>query len=42
MSRTASLTLARDMIEHFKVGGRGWQTRIDAALREWIGKHDAA
>ena len=25
--------------DHFKAGGRGWHTRIDAALREWI-DHD--
>ena len=23
---------------HFKADGRGWQTRIDEALRDWIGK----
>jgi len=30
------------VIQHFKAGGRGWQTRIDAALREWIAKQDVA
>ena len=37
---STTIRLSRDVIEHFKAGGRGWQTRIDAALREWIGRHD--
>ena len=39
---STTIRLSRDVIDHFKAGGRGWQTRIDAALREWIGKHDVA
>ena len=39
---STTIRLSRDVIEHFKAGGRGWQTRIDAALREWIEKHDVA
>ena len=39
---STTIRLSRDVIDHFKAGGRGWQTRINAALREWIGKHDAA
>ena len=39
---STTIRLSRDVIDHFKAGGRGWQTRIDAALREWIGKGDAA
>ena len=38
---STTIRLSRDVIEHFKAGGRGWKTRIDAALREWIRKHDA-
>ena len=37
---STTIRLSRDVIEHFKAGGRGWQTRIDAALREWIGRHE--
>lgn len=33
--RTA-LRLSPDVIAHFKAGGRGWQTRIDDALRAAI------
>ena len=36
-----TIRLSQDVIDHFKAGGRGWQTRIDQALREWIDKDDA-
>ena len=39
---STTIRLSRDVIEHFKAGGRGWQTRINDALREWIGKQDTA
>ena len=39
---STTIRLSRDVIERFKAGGPGWQTRIDDALREWIRKHDAA
>ena len=31
---STTIRLSRDVIEHFKAGGRGWQTRINTALRE--------
>ena len=34
-----TIRLSAEVMDHFKAGGRGWQTRIDAALRDWIGKH---
>jgi uncharacterized protein (DUF4415 family) len=34
--KLVSLRLSPEVIEHFKAGGRGWQTRIDGALREAI------
>ena len=39
---STTIRLSSEVIDHFKAGGRGWQTRIDAALREWIAKHDGA
>jgi uncharacterized protein (DUF4415 family) len=27
------------VIDHFKASGDGWQTRIDAALRQYIAEH---
>jgi uncharacterized protein (DUF4415 family) len=29
----------RDVIDYFKRKGRGWQTRMDEALREYIAHH---
>ena len=39
---STTIRLSSEVIDHFKAGGRGWETRIDAALREWIAKHDGA
>ena len=35
---STTIRLSQDVIDHFKADGRGWQTRIDQALREWIAK----
>ena len=37
-----TIRLSQDVIDHFKAAGRGWQTRIDNALRDWIRTHDTA
>jgi len=29
-----------EVIAHFKVTGKGWQTRMDEALKEWIAEHE--
>lgn len=34
--KLVSLRLSSEVIEHYKSTGRGWQTRIDAALMESI------
>jgi uncharacterized protein (DUF4415 family) len=34
-----SIRLSPEVIEHFKASGSGWQTRIDAALRQFIIEH---
>ena len=39
---STTIRLSQDVIDHFRAGGRGWQTRIDEALRDWINRHDAA
>ena len=31
-----SLRLSREVIEYFKAGGQGWQSRIDAVLKSYI------
>lgn len=33
-----SLRLSREVLEHFRAGGEGWQTRIDEALRDIVEK----
>ncbi|SFZ85366.1 Uncharacterized conserved protein, DUF4415 family [Devosia enhydra] len=35
-----SLRLDRDIVEAFKADGPGWQTRINAALRQSLGRKD--
>ncbi len=32
------IRLSPEVIEHFKAGGSGWQTRIDQALRDFIAR----
>ena len=39
---STTIRLSRNVIDHFKAGGHGWQTRIDEALREWIGRNGTA
>lgn len=31
-----SIRLSRDVVEHFKAGGPGWQARIDEALQKIV------
>jgi uncharacterized protein (DUF4415 family) len=33
------LPLSRDVLQRFRATGPGWQTRLDAALREWLDSH---
>jgi len=33
---------SREVVEHFRATGPGWQTRMDEALRQWIKRHRAA
>jgi uncharacterized protein (DUF4415 family) len=33
------IRLSADVMAHFKASGDGWQTRIDAALRQFIAEH---
>lgn len=39
---SVSLRLAPEVLAYFRATGKGWQTRINAALKEWIaGKGNA-
>ncbi|WP_419941155.1 BrnA antitoxin family protein [Candidatus Palauibacter sp.] len=33
---STTIRLSPEVIDHFRAGGRGWQTRIDEVLRDWI------
>lgn len=37
-----TIRLSPDVMAAFKATGAGWQTRIDAALREWLQTHSPA
>ncbi|MDA8215931.1 MAG: BrnA antitoxin family protein [Nitrospiraceae bacterium] len=34
-----TLRLSRDVVEFFKATGRGWQTKMDKALKEYVRTH---
>ena len=34
--KSTTTRLSQEVIDYFKAGGPGWQTRIDKALRSWI------
>lgn len=37
-----TIRLSPDVVERFKATGAGWQTRIDAALQDWLKSHKPA
>jgi uncharacterized protein (DUF4415 family) len=37
-----TLRLDADIVESFRRTGRGWQTRMNEALRDWLLKHPTA
>lgn len=39
---STTIRLSQDVIDYFRAGGRGWQTRIDQALQDWIKQQGAA
>lgn len=34
-----TIRLSPDVLAAFRAGGAGWQTRMDAALRDWLRDH---
>ncbi len=32
----------QEVLDHFNAAGRGWQTRMNEALREWVRNQDSA
>lgn len=37
-----ALRIDNDVLTAFKATGKGWQTRMNEALRDWLGRHPAA
>ncbi|MGV8935007.1 MAG: BrnA antitoxin family protein [Gallionellaceae bacterium] len=37
-----NIRLSPDVVEAFRATGRGWQTRIDEALKDWLKSHKPA
>lgn len=37
-----TIRLSREVVERFRATGEGWQTRVDAALRDWLKTHRPA
>ncbi|WP_072281372.1 BrnA antitoxin family protein [Rappaport israeli] len=35
-----TIRLDSEVVEQFKAGGKGWQTRINNALKEWLEMHE--
>ncbi len=38
---STTIRFDRDILEAFRAGGAGWQTRINAALRDWLKTHSS-
>lgn len=34
-----TIRLSHDVVSRFRATGQGWQTRVDAALRDWLSSH---
>lgn len=39
---STTIRFDRDVLAAFRAAGPGWQTRMNAALREWLKTHSAA
>ena len=37
-----TIRLSPEVVEHFRASGAGWQTRVDAALKDRLSTHSAA
>lgn len=39
LKEQVAIRFSPDVLAYFRATGKGWQTRMDAALREWIRDH---
>ena len=37
-----TIRLSPDVVDTFRATGKGWQTRVDEALKDWLEHHRAA
>jgi len=37
-----TIRLSPEVVEQFRASGDGWQTRVDAALKDWLKTHTPA
>lgn len=37
-----TIRLSPEVVERFRATGNGWQTRVDAALKDWLKSHQPA
>jgi uncharacterized protein (DUF4415 family) len=37
-----TIRLSPEVVETFRASGAGWQTRVDAALKDWLKTHSPA
>ena len=37
-----TIRLSQEVVERFRASGDGWQTRVDAALKDWLKDHSPA
>ena len=37
-----NIRLDADVVDAFRASGRGWQTRLNAALKDWLKRHSPA
>ncbi|MEI8031418.1 MAG: BrnA antitoxin family protein [Comamonadaceae bacterium] len=39
---STTIRLSNDVVQAFRATGDGWQTRVDAALKDWLKTHSPA
>ena len=42
VKKTVSIALSSDVLEKFEARGKGWESKVDEALREWLEEHKAS
>ena len=42
VKQATTIRLSPEVMDAFKATGAGWQTRIDAALKDWLKNHSPA